>query len=154
MCGISEYSTGGNETCTICGKHETTAIKGASKCVCQTGFFANPSTGGGGTAVADEKLLCIKCPVGFVCDRPGVVVASANLQPGFWRSNNASLRALPCPSRDSCNSSAGNGTGGCVLGHEGPFCSLCSKDFTRFSEVAACKPCPSGEDEGLSLIHI
>jgi hypothetical protein len=98
--------------------------------------------------VAVEKLVCIKCPVGFVCDRPGVIVASANLQPGFWRSNNASLRALPCPSRNSCNSSAGNGTGGCVLGHEGPFCSLCSKDFTRFSEAAACKPCPSGEDEG------
>jgi hypothetical protein len=151
VCGISEYSTGGNEACTICGEYETTAIKGASKCVCQTGFFANPSTGGGGTAVADEKLVCTKCPVGFECDRPGVVVASAKLESGFWRSDNASLRALPCPSRDSCNSSAVNGTGGCVLGNEGPFCSLCSKNFTRFSEAADCKPCPSGEDEGSAV---
>ena len=78
----------------------------------------------------------------------GVVVASAKLESGFWRSDNASLRALPCPSRDSCNSSAVSGTGGCALGHEGPFCSLCSKDFSRFSEAAACQPCPSGEDKG------
>ena len=40
------------------------------------------------------------------------------------------------------SSSAG---GGCALGHEGPFCSLCSKDFSRFSETAACQPCPSGQ---------
>jgi hypothetical protein len=49
-----------------------------------------------------------------------------------------------------CNGSpgAGNGNGGCAPGHEGPFCSLCSKNFTRFSETADCKACPSGEDAG------
>ena len=69
------------------------------------------------------------------------------------RADNGSVRPLPCPSKDSCNgsSSAAGGIGGCELGHEGPFCSLCSTNFTRFSENAACQPCPSGEDEGGAL---
>ena len=65
------------------------------------------------------------------------------------RADNGSVRPLPCPSKKSCDgsSNATGGIGGCALGHEGPFCSLCSTNFTRFSESTACKECPSGEDE-------
>ena len=76
-------------------------------------------------------------------------MASADLKAGFWRPDSGSVRALPCPTKNSCNGSASatGDTGGCAIGHEGPFCSLCSVNYTRFSETAVCQPCPSGEDE-------
>ena len=148
MCGKSEFSTGGVEACTNCGKDETTVTsdsdKGASHCVCQSGFFANPSA-----VTISAPHGCTKCPAGFECDVAGVDLASVNMKHGFWRSDNSSTRALPCPSKDSCNgsSSAAGGAGGCALGHEGPFCSLCSQSYTRFSGTGSCQPCPSKEDE-------
>ena len=160
VCGISEFSRGGAEACINCGIGETTVIKGASTCVCQIGFFAKQSKAqctqklpGGEIKIVRSTLYptfgtcCTKCPAGFECDHAGVTLASANLKPGFWRSDNSSLRARPCPSIASCNGSSSL-VGGCPLGHEGPFCSLCTKNFTRFSEASKCEPCPSGENEG------
>ena len=158
-CGISEFSTGAADACTPCETGETTILKRSSKCVCARGFFANPVAAGtnsctvttaGGIQPVNSTLFpavcCTKCPPGFVCDRAGVVVSNADLKPGFWRSDTGSLRALPCPSRDSCG-----GTGGCALGHEGPFCSVCSANYTRHGESSGCQPCPSKEDAGSAI---
>ena len=163
-CGFREYSTGDSSLCTLCGEGETTVDKGSSICVCRIGFFADPS------AESTSALHgCTECPPGFKCDRAGVVLKSANLMDGFWRSDVNSTRALPCPSRESCNrlsssdgcngsssssrdscnvsSSAAGGGRGCAPGHEGPFCSLCSPSYTRFSDAGLCQSCPSNDDE-------
>ena len=161
-CGISEFSTGAADICTPCETGETTILKRSSKCVCARGFFANPVAAGTNSCTVTTAdgiqpvnstlfpaVCCTKCPPGFVCDRAGVVVSNVDLKPGFWRSDNGSLRALPCPSRDSCgSSSAAGGTGGCASGHEGPFCSVCSANYTRHTESSGCQPCPSEEKAG------
>jgi len=67
-----------------CAIETTTLGEGSTKCVCDKGFFGSPASRGGAGA-AEVKEVCTKCPVGFVCEEVGVVVASAELQPGFWR---------------------------------------------------------------------
>ena len=89
VCGQGKFQTESNSSrCVSCPTKTTTLVEGSTACVCEIGFFnktrkRKSSGGGAGAAVAEED--CIKCPVGFLCDSAGVVVATADLQPGFWR---------------------------------------------------------------------
>ena len=164
VCGISEHSAGGAEACALCGPGETTLTRGATACVCQIGYLdvtrrdvggkqADKGRGEANSATTTARVTCEKCPTGFVCDNEGVVLATAKVKPGFWRADDTALRVMPCPNKLGCNgsTSAASGSGGCALGHEGPFCSLCSSNFTRFSEESLCTPCPS-EDSFASSV--
>ena len=84
-CGQGRYQPESNRSlCVSCAIETTTLGEGSTKCVCDKGFFGSPASGGGAGA-ADVKEVCTKCPVGFMCEEVGVVVANAELQPGFWR---------------------------------------------------------------------
>ena len=84
-CGQGRYQPESNRSlCLSCAIKTTTLGEGSTECVCDKGFFGSPASGGGAGA-AEVKEVCTKCPVGFVCEEVGVVVANAELQPGFWR---------------------------------------------------------------------
>ena len=111
VCGINEYSTGGAEACSPCRAGETTTDRGAHFCVCKIGFLqisARNGGGGGSDNDGDGHVdrsssnnrssssrsssirgnvddVCVKCPDGFVCETEGIVLATAQLTPGFWR---------------------------------------------------------------------
>ena len=80
-CGQGRYQPESNRSlCVSCAIKTTTLGEGSTKCVCDKGFFGSPTDG-----VRGGEGGCTKCPVGFVCEEVGVVVANAELQPGFWR---------------------------------------------------------------------
>ena len=84
-CGQGRYQPESNRSlCVSCAIKTTTLGEGSTKCVCDKGFFGSPASGGGAGA-AEVKEVCTKCPVGFVCDQVGVVVATAEVRSGFWR---------------------------------------------------------------------
>ena len=78
---------------------------------------------------------------------------SVQLKDGFWRVDNKSLDVQPCPYKQGCNMSGG-GTGGCAIGHEGPFCSICSANYTRWSDNGKCELCPAEDNSNAALANL
>ncbi|GMI34216.1 hypothetical protein TeGR_g11427, partial [Tetraparma gracilis] len=83
--------------CTVCGTLVTGSVDtdpvitpdSAASCICPTGFVL----------FQDE---CIPCPDGTECGRPGISVDTLPVEPGHWRSSNASMEVLQCDEDEAC----------------------------------------------------
>ena len=79
-------------------------------------------------ATGSGAPLCVPCPVGAFCERPGVSLWQLPLEEGFWRQSQSSAAVLRCPDEDN---RAGSGcTGGvdalCKPWLAGPYCTYCN----------------------------
>jgi hypothetical protein len=97
----------------------------AASCICPTGFVLFEGE-------------CIACPDGTECSRPGISVDTLPVEPGHWRSTNASVEVLQCDEDEAC---INNGTDVCAVGHRGPLCELCLPDYAASQGV--CVSCDS-----------
>mmetsp|Transcript_13978 Transcript_13978/g.28571 ORF Transcript_13978/g.28571 Transcript_13978/m.28571 type:complete len:592 (-) Transcript_13978:33-1808(-) len=73
-----------------------------------------------------------------------MTLESLSLEAGFWRTNTLSLDVRQCPVELACAGGNGtrgrNGTGYCLHGHEGAYCSLCSEGLT-VDAFGICQKC-------------
>ena len=76
----------------------TTLGEGSTTCVCEKGAYMNNGT-------------CVVCPDEVTCDKDGATLATVDLKPGAWRSNDNSDGILECPVTGSCLGGS-NSTGG------------------------------------------
>ena len=79
-----------------------------------------------------------------LCANPGTTLQTLDLAPGTWRSSYTSEIIRPCTRSSGCTGGAGDFTNGtdeyCRLGHTGPLCSSCLKDY-YWGFGQACVPC-------------
>ena len=101
-------------------------------------------------------MLFLRDPVAPIlaqAEAEGAELESVRLKDGFWRVDNRSLDVQPCAYKEGCNMSGG-GTGGCAVGHEGPFCSICSLNYTRWTDNGECESCPTEANAGAAMSRL
>lgn len=132
--------------------HSTTVEANATSsasCVCQRYHY---------NSVADGGLSCGYCPIGTICDTPGLTLTTLRLKVGYYRPGAHSIDVRRCPdAADGCAATGvalcaeststcrggDNATAQCSAGFTGVFCKLCAEHGAiRQSGRGA-----SGEDE-------
>ena len=89
-CSIGKYNQHRNlRICESCAQQMTTLGEGSTTCVCEKGAYMNNGT-------------CVVCPDEVTCDKDGATLATVDLKPGVWRSNDNSDGILECPVTGSC----------------------------------------------------
>ena len=133
--------TPGVESCALCEdllKGAITEAEGSttnSSCLCPAGTYDN---------LKEEDRRCEVVDEGVSEFVEGMTLESLSLEAGFWRTNTLSLDVRQCPVELACAGGNGtrgrNGTGYCLHGHEGAYCSLCSEGLT-VDAFGICQKC-------------
>ena len=144
-CGSGTYNAiEGGDSLSVCVQcpAESTSEQGSTSrddCKCREGHYATS---------LDSSLSCVACPVGSTCAAIGVTLARLPLEPGYYRTSNASSDLRHCPdaagNNSGCVGGVGNGEGPCREWLEGPYCTLCNvTDKSRYydEDESACLLC-------------
>lgn len=107
------------------------AAEDFTKCVCAIGYYANSTE-------EDEKVYCEVCPVGAVCDTPGVTWETLETEEGYWRSSDSAFTFYQCAFDAYCT---GGRSSGCADHREGPLCAICEEGYSELGNE--CKECGS-----------
>ena len=131
-CADGSYSGEGEAVCESCNEDEgKTSDPNRTACsLCLPDFYKKPTSDG-----------CAACPDGAACAETGTTVETMVILQGYWRACPRCVRVRPCPGPSACvGTAAGTGhDGGCRVGHEGAYCSVCAPDY--YSTSTGCKSC-------------
>ena len=131
-CADGSHSREGEATCHLCNEDEgKTSDPNRTACsLCLPDFYKKPTSDG-----------CAACPDGAACAETGTTVETMVILQGYWRACPRCVRVWPCPGPSACvGTAAGTGhDGGCRVGHEGAYCSVCAPDY--YSTSTGCKSC-------------
>jgi hypothetical protein len=80
-----------------------------------------------------------------------MTLATLNIMPGSWRTNENSTDVRACPVEDACVGGT-NTTEYCREGHEGPYCNLCKGGYSK-DVFGLCQECKvSTKDVAVSIV--
>ncbi|CAN0137715.1 unnamed protein product, partial [Ectocarpus fasciculatus] len=71
-----------------------------------------------------------------------VTLETLEIDPGYWRATNSSTEVLACYNEDACAGGTTGATEYCVEGYEGPYCAICSEDYSAKLGFT-CSKCPN-----------
>ncbi|KAH9253621.1 hypothetical protein BASA81_008457 [Batrachochytrium salamandrivorans] len=166
QCRVGTFSSAQTQLCVACPRGTYAAAAGSSFCqACPAGTFPTTLHEGaaspedcttdelqGGFKNADGRFQL--CPAGTTCDFDGATVATLKVNPGFFRTSNASLDVRACrpqhcepaePTRRALAAyDPARYTEYCSPNHQGHMCETCRAGFTRRGEFGTCQLCDAG----------
>ena len=137
------------------GQNSSTSLQ---DCKCDVGYYDRSNS--------SSRMQCHPCPVGTICNREGIKLASLPLQVGYFRMSNTSIDIRRCPDAtygcgslgdDNCTSACQGGpvAPGCHETLTGAFCLSCTSPDGHYyasasaTEIARCHDC--GNEGGMYL---
>jgi len=148
---IDQVDAGACVQCPAMSESPATSISRAA-CTCIEGYYDGEPD--------PEEVECVQCPVGSACEDGGVTLTLLPLEPGYYRTGNASSDLRRCPDANRGNSSGctgGVGDGGegpCKEWLRGPYCSLCNvTDDSRYysPDVSECLACEGDWEASMGI---
>lgn len=156
-CGVNAIAPHtGMPECELCLQGRANQF--ATACDCEAGYFWNAHATGG---------VCVLCPLGSVCDVPGVTRSTLKTRPGFWRRRTLGdeggnqtgwsgdviweqMLFHRCIQRQHC---VGGVQSSCGVNRMGPLCARCLAQHSLANGV--CEKCPGADSAlGLSAVFI
>jgi hypothetical protein len=121
------------------------------KCGCAEGYYIGSTD----VMFCDSVTSCTLCALGLACTFQQDI-QTALLDPGMYRSTNMSNTVASCPIPQACKGDAPAGDDACEVGHEGPFCMVCSasEEETFVWSGDQCAVCDSEKQRSLVLLMV
>ena len=127
----------------ICNECKTNSEQNYDKtgCVCSTGSYMS---------LTNTSYECLECSKEFIC-RKNTRLETLELKQHFWRENNQSIVTYKCKNIFACKGGiiGNNSDDLCQLGHKGPLCDVCEKDWAKDDNV--CVKCPENKARSIGL---
>eukprot|EP01041_Mallomonas_annulata_P001204 gene1204-2339_t len=76
------------------------------------------------------------------------------IKSGLWRVSENAFTAQQCPYGPACLGGNGSGDAVCHVGHTGPLCSICAKEFFLADTVGKCEKCNAGNSDFWTVIYV
>ena len=162
-CVQGSYSDTGRSSCTLCPKGSFAPGVGSSSCLlCASEYGAGYSSSEGATECAfcgpdyvwaptskDDRNKCKLCGgtsgtfMGASCPRGRTTVQTLTVKRGYWRTSHNSTVIASCPTPEFCAGGNKSDSSICEVGHEGPFCMVCQRDYYP-GVIGNCIACTEG----------
>ena len=87
---------------------------------------------------------------GTNCNVTGVTLETLPVQRGFYRQGALAHYVRPCVVTSICLGGEDASDEQCMVGHTGPYCSLCAENYTFDAELQQCRLCSAANPEALA----
>jgi len=135
----------GTAICTYCDVNARSDEKGID-CLCNVGYAMVYSNSSDGTPVQ----RCDPCPVGAVCNAPGIIWDSMAAATGFWQGSDGTY--YQCLASDCVGGS--DPTAQCGMNRAGALCATCLPGYT-ISMTGDCEICATGASSiGITILAV
>ena len=101
-------------------------------------------------SIINDSYICLKCSNEFIC-RKNTILETLELKQHYWRENNRSIVTYKCKNIFACKGGLikNNSNDLCQMGHKGPLCDVCEKDWAKDDNV--CIKCPENKARSIGL---
>lgn len=131
QCETGRYTPStGSSVCHVCTSGSVPDALSIG-CLCPIGTFARTTT--------DGLVACDICPLGAVCDRPGISFEALETKEGFWRPSIDSVTYYRCKAPSLC---VGGHNSSCDGYRTGPVCGVCLEGYAAGGPEKSCGKCP------------
>lgn len=96
------------------------------------------------TPFSDPVGECVGCVEGVICDSPGSVLSTLQLEVGYWRPGPTSVNVWQCIHPRACIGGTGENNTYCRRGYDGPLCAVCEMYYFRSWSSGQCVRCADG----------